>query len=314
MPYTTVGDYSYNMVDGDLREASLVAKPRKTFPLPADNSVYVWEEEYMVFIDFYEPLQPAEPHPTIAGLFFLKDSPINDVGNGVGRFTRQYLKIPGFNSDGLSPGYVYSEYESFSFRVPGITTTQELFLVNNVGSYSVSGGNHVITSTLAHDIDGAGKAVLIYYAVRDPINNFTYYRYQTKVSLTGTAGSTLVVSEIKDINVVQPLQFQRAMSNQEPYNKTVMSRIDRDYWLVGYNGINTVDDIPIINEFSIVELSSGNRTEYLSEGVPGSNPSLSDYQGWVEAKQWIVAEPSIVRRFMESDIMERSTRYVRATL
>jgi len=310
----TIGNYTYTMVDGDYTRQRLVAKPRKTFPLPADNSVFVQEEDYMVFIDFYEILQPSTPHPDTAGLFFLKDSPIIDVGNGVGRFTRYWVKIPGFNEDGLSPGYVYSEYESYSFRVPGIETTQELFLLNYVSSFSLSGGNHTITSTAAHDIDGAGKSVMVYYSVRDPINNFTYFRYQTKTSLAGTAGSTLVVSEIKDISNVTPIHFLRGMSNQEPYNKTVMSRVDRDYWLVGYNGINSVDDIPIINEFSIMELSSGNRTEYLSEGIPGSSPSLSEYRGWIDARQWIVAEPSIVRRWLESDIMERSTRYIRATL
>jgi hypothetical protein len=310
----TINGYTYSYVNGDFTEPVRIAKPRKTYPLPADNSVYIQEEDYMVFIDFYEPLQPSTPHPTLAGLFFLKDSPITDVGGGVGRFTRSYAKIPGFNEDGLSPGYVYSDYESYSFRVPGITTTQELFLVNYVGGYAVASGTHVITSTLAHDIDGAGKSVAVYYSVRDPINNFTYYRTQTKTSLAGTAGSTLVVSEIKDINTVVPISFQRASSNQEPYNKTVMSRVDRDYWLVGYNGINAIDDIPIISEFFITDLSTGNRTEYLSEGVPGSNPSLGDYRDWIEDKTWIAAEPSILRRWMDSDIFERSTRYVRATL
>jgi len=310
----SIGDYTYTVVDGDLTELSLVGKPRRTYPLPADTSVYLQEEDYMIFIEYYTPLSPAAPHPTVAGLFWIRDTPISDIGNGVGRFTRIYAKIPGFNENGISPGYVYSDYESYTFQVPGITSTQELYLLNYAASYYVTGGNHVITSTAPHDIDGADQSVTIHYSVVDPINGFTYYRSQTKMSLAGTAGSTLVVSQIKDINVVRIISFQRAASNQEPRNQTVMSRVDRDYWLAGSNGINTMDDIPIIEEFFVTDLSSGNRTEYLSSGTPGSNPGLAEYRGWVEEKRWIVAESSVVRRWLESEIYERSTRYVRAIL
>ena len=309
-----VGDYTYTRADGDLTIAGLVAKPRRTYPLPADTSVYLQEEDYMVFIEYYEPLKPAQPHPTTAGLYWIKDTPITDVGNGIGRYTRTYAKIPGFNENGISPGYVYSDYESYSFSVPGITSTQELFLLNYVESFGISGGNHTIVATTAHDISGADQSVAIHYKVVDPINGFTYFRTQTKLSLAGTAGSTLVVSEIKDINTVTPQSFQRSMTNQDPRNQVVMSRIDKDYWLAGTNGINTADDIPIIEEFFITDLSTGNRTQYLSAGTPGSSPGLTEYRQSVEDKDWLAAESSVVRRWLESDIFERSTRYVRYTL
>jgi hypothetical protein len=299
------------MVDGDFTIAQLVAKPRRIYPLESDSSVYVLEEDYMVFIDYYEPLTPTTPHPDLPNLYFVKDSQIQDVGNGIGRFTRTWAVLPGYNEDGKKVSYINQTYESYGLRVPGITTAQGLFLVNFVSSYYVANGQHVITTTTAHDVE-EGKSCAIGYWVKDPVNNFSFWRNAIRMTLPGTspAGAVVVVKEIRDINAIQPTSVMRAASNAEPYTKVVASRLDTDFWLPGVN-VNTADDIPIVQNFEIIDNQTGNRTEYLSETT---NPTVDEFRQWVEDGRWIAAESSVLRRWQGSEILARTTRYVKATL
>lgn len=312
----TIGDYSYTVVDGDMTVPNLVSKPRKIFPVESDSSIYILEEDYMQFIDYYEPLVPSTRHETKANLYFVKDTPIRDAGNGVGAWTRTWTVLPGYDETGKKLSYVNSDFESYVFSVPGITTTQGLFLLNWIINTSYSGDNMIFTTgdpgsgnPVNHDIV-AGKGAGVGYWVSDPINNFRYWRWATKMALDGTAGSTLVIKKIKDIGTIQPVYCQRAFSNSEPYQKTVASRVDRDYWLPGVN-IDSAEEIPIVQEFQILDLATGNRTEYLSETT---SPTIDEYRQLIEDDAWLVAEPSVLRRWNGSEIIERTTRYVKYTL
>jgi hypothetical protein len=304
-----VGDYTYLFVDGALEDEVLVAKPRKTFPLESDTSVYFQEEDYMQFIDFYSAPAPSTIHPKFGNLYFVKDTPVQDVGGGVGKWTRTYALLPGVDANGKKTSYTHYDYESFGFRVPGITSSQDLFLVNSILSYNTSGGTLTITSTAAHDVV-AGKGCSILYLVTDPVNNFVYSRYAQRVALAGTGGSTLIVRAITDINTVRPQSFTRAMVNSDPYTKVVASRIDTDFWLPTVN-VTDASSIEIIDNFQIIDNQTGNRTEYLSDTT---NPTIDQYRDWVEDGLWIVAESSVLRRWNSSDILQRVTRYVKAIL
>jgi hypothetical protein len=308
----TLNTYHYAFLDGDTKVPTRVLKPRYEYPLKSDPSAYIMIETFEILKDFYKPLLPSEQHPTIGNLYWLYDTPLQDIGQGLGRWERVYGSLPGFDENGLKQSYVNYEYEEYNYEVPGITSTQGLYLQNYVSGFSLSGGNHVITTTSPHDIE-ANKRVFVWYFVKDPINNFTYYRGQTKLSLAGTGGSTVVVSEIKDINFVTPLWCIRAMSNQEPYTRKVISRVESDFWLPGVN-INSYEDIPIIRRIDIVDLETGNRSLYLSDGTPGTTPSLEEYQEWEDQGLWIPVEDSIITRYQDSNIYQRQTRYVRAIL
>ena len=305
----TYGKYTYPIRhDGDFTVPVAVSKPRKVFPFDSDPSVYLYEQDFVVLIDFYEPLQPSERHSTVAGLYYIKDTPISDIGGGVGKYTRTFSVLPGYDENGKKLSYVNSIYESFVWSVPGITTDQTLFLSNDVSSYSLSGGILTLNSSIAHDIV-TGKGVSIYYTTPDPINNFDYYRYAERVALSA-GGSSLTVREIKDVGAVQPISFKRSAATAEPYQKVVASRVDTDYWLVGVN-TTSVDDIELIQPFAIIDNETGGRTEYLSETT---DPSIDDFRDWAEEGRWIVAEGSVLRRWNSSDILERSTRYIKSTL
>lgn len=306
MPVTYNG-YDYEFVDGDLRVPTLVSKPRKSYPIPTDTSVFTLEEEYMQFTDYYQPLKPTSRHPDYGNVYYVGDSPIQDVGNGVGRWSRKWTVLPGMDTSGRKLSYVNTEYESYVYSVPGIDTVQNAFFVYPVSSATISNGKHTITTTAPHDIT-AGSPAYIRYQLNDPINKFIYYRGQYKIAQNGTAGSTLVVSEIKDINTVTILQVQRADTFQDPYQKVVMSKVDKDYWLPGVN-CTSVDDIPIIQEEQIINNENGSRIQYINENT---TPTLAEWLGWIDTKRWICVESSTVRLW-QGNIYERATRYVRAT-
>lgn len=311
MPITR-NNYTYEFLDGDLTKPTRVLKPTYEYPLKSDPSAYLMIETYEILKDYYSPLTPAEQHPTIVNLYWLDDTPLQDVGNGLGRWQRRWGTLPGMDSNGLKQSYTNYEYEEYNYEVPGITSTQELYLQNSVSSFSIAGGNHVITSTVAHDVV-AGKRVFVWYVTKDPINNFSYYRGQTKLALAGTGGSTLVVSQIVDINTVTPIWFIRAASNQEPYTRKVLSRVESTFWLPGVN-CNSYEDIPITRRLDIIDLETGNRSLYLSDGTPGTTPTLTQYQEWEDAGTWIPVEDSIITRYQDSNIYQRQDRYIRAIL
>ena len=303
----TIGSYTYDVVTGvDLTTEQLVAKPRKTFPFEGNTSVYTFDEDYLVFIDYYEPLKPSQRHPEIANAFFIKDTPISDIGNGVGSFTRTWSTLPGMSEDGRQTAFVRSEYESYVMTVPGITTTQALFQQYPIAGYSVGNGKHTITTTVPHDI-AANKPATIFYQVRDPLNKFVYLRqaYRIASSTTTSGSSTLIVDEIKDVNTVQPIGVQRANTNQDSFQKVVTSRIDYTYHLPGVD-VATADAIEIIEPFFIIDNATGNRVDSLSDTT---TPSLTEYQTKIGTKSWMPVE-CILRRW-QGDILERAVRYCR---
>jgi hypothetical protein len=81
-----------------------------------------------------------------------------------------------------------------------------IIFTNFVSGYSVANGYHTITTTVPHNIV-RNTLVKIHYNIQDPINGFTYFRSAVRKALFGTAGSTVVVKEIKDINTVVPTQI-----------------------------------------------------------------------------------------------------------
>ena len=305
-----INSYQYDYCDPTLlKEPQLVGKPRKSYPIDGNSSIYIEEEDYMVLIDFYQPLQPAARHPERANVFYIKDAPISDIGNGVGRFTRTWSVLPGYGQK----DYVRSEYESFALTIPALDTAQIGFYQFPVASYTLSGGNHVLTVTTAAppfnalDIE-ANKPATVFYIVTDPLNGQQSTRQVVKKALAVTS-NTITVSFIGDIGPITITGVQRADVNQPSYTKQVMSRVDYTYFVPGVN-CNSVNDIPIIQELQIIDDATGGRVEYLSETT---TPDLDSWYDGMANNEWFVVEPSVVRRWM-GEIYERSTRYVRFTL
>jgi len=210
---TNYGDYQYSFAD-DLREEQCVAKPRKTFPFEGNTSVYTFDEDYMVFIDYYTSLKPNARHPKESNTFFVKDTPITDVGNGVGRFTRTWSVLPGYGDK----GYVRSEYESFGYTVPALNTAQTAFYQFPVASAVLSNGQHVITVTTgaapfdALDIE-LNKPATIFYLVTDPLNGQVSNRQIVRKALAVTT-NTITADYISVIGPIQLTVVPRTDARQ----------------------------------------------------------------------------------------------------
>jgi len=304
----TIGDYQYDLVNGvDLTKPIRTSKPAKQYPVASDPSLYYVKEEYMVLTDYYEPLVPTKRHSTIANLYWLTDSDLRDVGVGVSAFTRTWITIPGMDASGKKRAYVRSEYESYVMNCPGMKVDAAAFLQYPVSGYSVGSGKHTITTSTPHDVS-VGKGCIIYYQVKDPLNKLNYLRQAYRIALTGTTGTTLVVDQIVDVNTVQPIGIQRANISTPSYQKTVTSRIDYTYYLPGVD-VASEDDIEIIEQFFIVDNTTGARTDLLGDLT---TPSLDEYNAKIAAKEWFPVE-CIVEGWPDKDssIMQRSVRYVR---
>lgn len=305
---TKYGDFNYTFSD-DIRIEQCTSKARKSFPFEGDTTNYILEEDYMVFIEYYDPPKISSRHPQYSNVFFIKDTAISDVGNGTGKFTRTWATLPGYGNK----GYVRSEYESFGYSVPALNTAQTSFYQFPVASSTLSNGQHVITvNTGAPPFDAldveVNKPATIFYIVTDPLNGQQSNRQIVRKTLAVTS-NTITVDYISDIGPIVFTGVQRTDLQQNSYTKQIMSRLDMDYWIPGVN-CTSVNDIPIIQELQIIDNNTGGRVEYLSDDT---TPSVDTWYDYVQLGTWIVVEPSIVRRW-QGEIYERTTRYIKATL
>lgn len=307
---TTYGDYTYAFAD-DLREEQCVSKARKSFPFEGDSSNYILEEDYMVFIEYYDPPAPSARHPEYSNVFFIKDTPISDVGNGTGRFTRTWATLPGMTGDGKLKKFVRTEYESHVLTVPGIGTAQTgLFQDMAVLSTTVSGGKHYITTDGSHGI-AVGKLAAIKYYVKDPLSKITRNITQVKVALTGTTGALLVVDEVKDVNTVDIRIVARSGMQTPSRQRVVNSRVDYTYYLPGVN-INSENDIPIIQQLEIFNYDETVNavSDVLTETT---SPTIDEYLEFVRQGEWFCAEATTLARW-QGEIVEAKTRFCKYQL
>ncbi len=106
-----------------------------------------------------------------------------------------------------------------------------------------------------------------------------------------------------------------AVTGRDRFNKTVLSRLAHKYYIPGIDvGITTAADIPIVAAQEYYYGTSQNTVDYLADSPPftsATTPSRTTYEGWVTGGTEIVAEQSIVKRWM-GGIYERVTRYIKA--
>jgi hypothetical protein len=300
-----INNYTYTVVDGDLTIPNLVGKPRPSYPFPDDSSIYTLDEDFMIFIDYYEPLIPATRHDEFNNIFYISDTPISDIGNGIGRYTRRWSSLPGFgNSNRLT--YSRIKYESYAFQIPGIDTDVDLF-VKYAASGSDDGTYITITTVGTHDIE-TSKLVTIYYHVIDPVNGQPTYKTIIRKAISAS-GTSVVVAHIRDDSgAVIVDSISRADVNQESRTRTVTSKLVMSYWLPGVN-IDSVNSIPMNSRIEIIG-STGNITDKLSEST---SPTLLEYTDWVAEKRWIQVEDSILREW-NGLILEKTDRFIYAII
>lgn len=80
--------------DDSLTTAARHGTWRKSFPIPGDNTSFIVEEDVMVLFANFTPLALNTAHGTFATAYLVSESPLEDLGGGVARYTRTYAQIP----------------------------------------------------------------------------------------------------------------------------------------------------------------------------------------------------------------------------
>lgn len=309
----TINNYNYAFFDwgSDPNEAKLTGKPRKIFPVDGDSTIYILEEDYTQLIEAYAPLAPATRHDTYLNVFFSKDTPIRDIGNGLGAYTRTWVSLPGYDETGTKTSYVSVDWTSYVMQVPGIANspTGSVTLNTVVSGYN-SNGIYIATTQAAHGIV-ANDFIKFDYYIYDPISKGKLLRSVYRVAKAGTAGSTVNMAAISDINTIFPLAIYKTSQYVLPYPKVVAAKIVKDYWLVGVGGLTANEDIPLIDQFTITDLTTGAKSDYLGTLTI---PTLAAYVANIDAGEWLCVESSTLERWQNSPIMERRTKYVKYQL
>ncbi|HOP99105.1 MAG TPA: hypothetical protein PLK78_16935 [Verrucomicrobiota bacterium] len=96
-------------VDGDFTVATACSAARKSFPFPGDNTSFIVEQDFMQFFANFTPLALSTPHPTFTDAYLVEETPLQDLGGGVARWTRRYAQIPATRN----------EYEAFAYQFVG---------------------------------------------------------------------------------------------------------------------------------------------------------------------------------------------------
>jgi hypothetical protein len=96
-------------VDGDFTVATACSAARKLFPIPGDNTSFIVEQDFMQFFANFTPLALNTAHPTFTNAYLVEETPLQDLGGGVARWTRRYAQIPATRD----------EYETFAYHFIG---------------------------------------------------------------------------------------------------------------------------------------------------------------------------------------------------
>lgn len=97
-------------VDGNFTVATACGAARKSFPIPGDNTSFIVEQEFMQLFANFTPLALNTAHPTFTTAYLVQESPLQDLGGGVAKWTRTYATIPAQRN----------EYEMFAYQYIGI--------------------------------------------------------------------------------------------------------------------------------------------------------------------------------------------------
>lgn len=96
--------------DGDYTVATRVRSWRKSFPIPGDNTSFIVEEDVEINFSSFSPLALNTAHATFTDAYLVSESPLEDIGGGVARYTRTYAQVPAARD----------EFETYATTFPGL--------------------------------------------------------------------------------------------------------------------------------------------------------------------------------------------------
>lgn len=308
------------IIDGDFTIATAVSTERIQYPFEGDLVNYFLHQDYIIFTDYYPESVPlvGSPHPLYPNLLFIRDEPqpIQDLGMGVGKFTRIYAVLPYGDSSVLGVHgltYARKEAESHTWEKPGVSTTGLDYVqywcdpeqLEDNGTYATL----FTYNGLHHNISANWTTATVFYGVTDEAGQYTVRFYTSTIYNRGNDWIQVRSVPYDGAGSFVYMYFTKPIVQIAPTTKVVNSVIYYDYWLEGYN-CTSPETIPIIQQWAILD-ENLNETNIITEHTnpPLFTTTIKGYRQMVTDGDWVCAESSIVGRW-NANIFERRTRYV----
>lgn len=99
--------YTRTYIDGTWTAAIATGLPVLSQPFVGDSGFYVLNQEYQQFAENFTPLalNTAHPDATYTAYKLVSESPNQDIGNGIVKWTRTYAKVPTTRNDYATISY-----------------------------------------------------------------------------------------------------------------------------------------------------------------------------------------------------------------
>lgn len=109
-------------IDGDFTTAKQLGPTRQIMPFEGVATVYVYEEDFTIYMSSYSPLALNTAHPTISSCYLVRQSTPEIIGGQVCKFTRTYAKVPSAHSEPSSIAYNFIGFAgTFGVNIAAIT-------------------------------------------------------------------------------------------------------------------------------------------------------------------------------------------------
>ena len=290
--------------DGDFSAVTRVSQFRTEAPFPGDRGNYLGEADYVQKFEDFRPIPLGSSYEGNSLYRLVEETALAQIGPGIGKWTRKFAKQPASRI----------EWESYAWRRPGFTgeTINAQFSLASQPTTNSSGNLVFVVTTIdgnvGHGLTTSDSVVIRYNAFISGVGETT--RYVTRKVLTVVGQSSFTVSPIVDrvatsgFVSVQPGGISRPVETL-----VVSSRLEVEYHHVGSLGdsFKAPSEIPIANPDPIVSADNSITDSY---GVD-TTPTVTTYLASVAAGTWVVAEATIIRRWM-GNYYEASTRKVQA--
>jgi len=204
------------MTDGTFTSAAIHGAARFSCPIEGDSATTQFEQDYMVTFANYSPLAIGTAHGTLTTHYLLRESPLEDMGGGIAKFTRTYCKVPANRS----------EYETFAYNFIGFWIPPS---VGGIGSQGRDRFTQTVISRIDYTYalttppamilaqqytiasDATLKLDFLFYAANINDSNLSVEAYQTLISSTHTNIATQgIVAEDSRISRWQGTIYERA--------------------------------------------------------------------------------------------------------
>ena len=288
--------------DGDFDSAQRVSQFITEAPFSGDRAAYLGQADYVQKSEEFKPIALGSSYEGNSLYRLVEETPLNSIVGGLVRWTRKFAKQPTSRI----------EWESYAWRRPGFTgdTINATFTLASQPT-SNSAGNLLFTvvplnSKVGHGLVAGDSVVITYLATIPAIGETTRYVTRKVISISGQSSFIVgpIVDRVKSYTSIQPGGISRPVETL-----VVSSRLEIEYHhIVGIgDSFKSPNEIPIANPDQIISADNAITDSYGST----TTPSVTTYLSSVADGTWIVAEATIIRRWL-GNYYEVSTRKVRA--